>query len=99
MFLPKEICPCQMGQGLGATVSCLKHQVLETMSQLDRLFVHELTPEAHVLLGQTKNQLSHGTHKTAHPELVPAWNHIPLSQALPLHLPQVLQLCPKVYQQ
>ena len=75
MFLPKEICPCQMGQGLGATVSCLEHQVLETKIRLDRLSVHAPTPEAHVLLGQTTTQLFHGTHRTAPPELATARNH------------------------
>ena len=70
MFLLKEICPCQMGQGHGATVSCQEHQVLETKSRLDRLSVHAPTPETHVLLGQT--QLFHGT---APPELATARNH------------------------
>jgi hypothetical protein len=88
----KEICPCQQDQVLGAKFGCLHHQVLQTMSRLDRLFVPALTPETHVLLGQTKNHLSHKILETAPPELVPGWNYISLLQTLP----QVLQTHPKL---
>jgi hypothetical protein len=68
----KEICPCQPDQVLGAIFGCLYHQVLQ-MSRLDRLFVPALTPETHVLLGQTKNHLSQVLQ--THPKLLPKVKH------------------------